>query len=430
MIVTDCNRKPFFVYIDTMPPREKKRRASGAQLQADDAANHTQSASTPATSLSSDIDSSLLQQLQAKINTLEKESEKALGFTKAEQAWRTKCETQQKLIDALRADNARMSSLLSESASIPPLAVKSSPAYKLLEAELNAAKAQLATLDSKLTKAEARKPSSISTEVLEKKVAIYSAMTAVNVVPKPGSSVHSSLGPLGLFDITTTHPDSKTIIQFQLDFVRPEILADSETSTSSSTSIEYSPKDNCHLLPEFLQKVINFESEQCPMFLAKLTESLRNMDYRGSGDPLEEEEVVKEGQGRGVARSAVKISTMLPKTPAKTPESSSTAMLGRLGGASISLSGITPAATKRARELGVMSTPGAPLLSSLLSSSPFDAGLSRAPAPTPSGTAPRSARTSSKTPMSQTLIQHSQRKSLGGFQHNEGSVNKNNSPMN
>lgn len=400
-----------------MPPREKKRRAS-AQLQDDDAAIHTQTVSMSA--ILSDGDASLLQQLKEKLESLEKESEKALGITKAEQSWRIKCESQQKLIDALRADNARMTALLSESASIPPLAVKSSPAFKLLEAELNAAKAQLATLDSKLSKAEARKPSSVSTDVLEKKVAVYSALTAVTISPRQGlSSVHSSLGPVGSFDITTIHPESNKVIQFQLDFVRPDALLDSEP-----TSVEFSPKENCNLLPEFLQKVINFGSDQCPMFLAKLTESLRNMDYHGSGDPLEEEEGEKSergGGGGGVARSSGKISTLLPKTPAKTPETSM-AMLGRLGGASIALSGITPAASRRARELGVMSTPGAPLLSvPLTSSTPFEAGSSRAPAPTPSGTAPRSARASSKTPLglaaASALISQSQRKSLGGFQY-------------
>jgi len=404
-----------------MPPREKKRRAS-AQLQDDDAAIHTQTVSTSA--ILSDGDASLLLQLKDKVESLEKESEKALGITKAEQSWRIKCESQQKLIDALRADNARMTALLSESASIPPLAVKSSPAFKLLEAELNAAKAQLATLDSKLSKAEARKPSSVSTDVLEKKVAVYSALTAVTISPRQGlSSVHASLGPVGSFEITTIHPESNKAIQFQLDFVRPDALLDSQP-----TSVEFSPKENCSLLPVFLQKVINFGSDQCPMFLAKLTESLRNMDYHGSGDPLEEEEEEKsgkgggggEGGGGGVARSSGKISTLLPKTPAKTPETSM-AMLGRLGGASIALSGITPAASRRARELGVMSTPGAPLLSvPLTSSTPFEAGSSRAPAPTPSGTAPRSARASSKTPLglaASAITSQSQRKSLGGFQY-------------
>jgi hypothetical protein len=412
-----------------MPPREKKRRASAIQ---DDITNNTQPTVASSSSSSSNVefDSSLLQQLKDKLETLEAESKKAIGISKAEQSWRAKCDAQQKVIDALRADNARMTALLTESGSIPPLAVKMSTVYKLVEAELNAAKAQLSSLEGKLSKGDSRKTSSVSTDLFEKKLAVFSTLSALTITPRFGnSSLDAFLGPIGIFDLTTLHPESKALIQFQLDFIRSDTVT--TNGTELTTSVEYSPGSNCNLLPDFLQKVINFESDQCPMFLAKLTESLRNMDYQGSGDPIEalgEEKEVKD-QINGEQRSSGKISTILPKTPAKTPTTaseSSMAMLGRLGGISIALSGITPAASRRARELGVMSTPGAPNSSSaplLSSSTPFDTRNSRAPAPTPSGTAQRSGRKSSKTPTTSSAIAiPSQRKSLGGFQHSEGGV--------
>ena len=82
----------------------------------------------------------------------------------------------------------------------------------------------------------------------------------------------------GVYDIEIIEPDTGNLITFIFDIFSVELTEENKELYPTGIAIEYTPGLGIEYLPEFLQNVITFGTDQAPMFLAKITEKLRRMD--------------------------------------------------------------------------------------------------------------------------------------------------------
>jgi hypothetical protein len=233
-------------------------------------------------------------------------------------------------VGALREELARLNARLSAEGGpsrVPPAVVTSSSLFAAAQAEGAAARARAAELEAEAARL------TVALSACSEQLRLFGALTALELLAPRG-------GAAAAHGFATVDPASGARVTFQLEFFADE--------KDGARMVEFLPGENAHLLPPFMAAPIVFAEDQCPMFLAKITEALRHEEEevgaeeaappseRGEGGAASEAgaEVMDDGAGAGGSNAA-------PPAPGSTHTLT-------LGGASTTFEGTTPLAARAA----------------------------------------------------------------------------------
>jgi hypothetical protein len=183
--------------------------------------------------------------------------------------------------------------------------------------------ARVAALELELADSRAAAASATAQAAL---VPFYRSLTAIEVVVRPEDGATSAAAPpAGVYQCATTEPDTGARVAFTLEFV--DVVPEAEDGAAAAAGepvamVEYVPGEGvAAALPVLLRDVISFEAGQAPMFLSKITESLRHMV------PEEEEKAEEEAAAAEPAPEQA-LQTMAGAALVPTSEAATEAMAG------------------------------------------------------------------------------------------------------
>lgn len=245
----------------------------------------------------------------------------------------------------------------STSSLLPIKGILQSVPYQTLYNEKNQLTTQITKQDITIQELLARPTYPVGTlSILE----LFRTLTGLKITPRSPSSLSTVDG---VYDIETNDPESGQLITFILDIFRVEkhnpTMGDENNNVEdmypTGIAIEYTPGLGTEYLPEFLQSVITFGSDQAPMFLSKITEKLRRMD-----DDEAKEEIILPETTEGNEKNVQPIATCLDSTleAVATVPTTTTTITASLMGTTIEIDSMTPHAVRRGRNLPAFTSPG------------------------------------------------------------------------